>query len=43
MLDAGRIGRDWRWVASRWEEGIGRTSHMLELEELAGLLGAHKH
>ncbi len=35
MLDAG-IGGDWRQVAARWEEGIGRNSHTLELEELGG-------
>ena len=34
--DAGRIGGDWRLVAARWEERIGRTSHTLELEELGG-------
>ena len=29
----GGIGMD-----ARWEEGIGRTSHTLELQELGGLL-----
>jgi hypothetical protein len=35
-LDAARIGEDWRYVAARWEEGIGRSSYTLELEELGG-------
>ena len=40
-LDAGRIGGGdggdgGIGMDARWEEGIGRTSHTLELEELGG-------
>ena len=40
-LDSWRPGyqQDWRGlegVAARWQEGIGRNSHTLELEELGG-------
>jgi hypothetical protein len=36
MLDAGRIGGDWEWVASRWEEGLEEILTRSTLQEVGG-------